>query len=484
MFIGLDLGTTNIKALLVAPDGGVRGRASAPVGLIHTPDGGVEQDVEEIWSATLDALSALGRSADLSGVRAVGVSSQGGALQVVDADYRPVGPTISWLDGRGAPYDEEFTAEVGADWLVEHIGHGRSGIGIGQVLRLRQKRPHLLRAPNRVAFVGDVVVSRLCGRAAHDGTSLSLGWLYNPGLGRADPEALDRLGLDEARLPDLLGVREPAGGLLGNVAEHAALPAGIPVSAAVHDQYAASLGAGVLHSGDVMFGAGTAWVLLAATDRLMPPVIPSALVCTHFVEGLYGQMLSLANGGSAFKWATDLLGIQKRTPAELDEVMETVPPGCDGLRFRPLLVKSGGAGLTAGTDARLTGLRLSHKAGHLLRATVEGLAMELGRYLCFLTGHGVPVTRLVMTGGAAASRVTPQVVSDVTGLPVVCTTETEISALGAAMLARGLVEQQAELMHIARTMAPGTRDVAPGPVGETYRKMFEVYTSFLPAAGT
>jgi len=480
MYCGLDLGTTNIKAVLVNDRGRLVASSSAPVGIVHAADGAVEQDIEEIWSATLAALKTLGGKKQSASVQAIGVSAQGGAMQIIGGDGKPIGPVISWLDGRGGPHNKKFNADPGRDWLIQHTGHARSNLSLGQLLRLRNQAPDLLAAPNRVGFVGDLIVARLSGRAAHDATSLSIAWLYSPKLGRTSDELLARLGLDADQLPDLLSVRTPAGGLLPEVARKTAMPAGVPVSAAIHDQYAAALGSGSIHLGDVMFGAGTAWVLLAATDRLMPPVIDAGFVCTHVVEGLFGQMLSMVNGGSAFTWATELLGLADRTGPQLDEIMQSAPPGSDGLLFRPTLTAGGGERLPADTKGCLAGIALSHRPAHVLRAVTEGLAAELTRYIGFFTAGGVEIRRLIMTGGAAASEVTPQIVADMTGLPLVCTTESEMSALGAAVVARGLVETGADLAAIAESAAPTGRTVTPGPNAPLCRRLFENYLAALP----
>ena len=479
MFLGLDLGTTSVKAVLVRSDGGIVARGSAPVRLFHVAGGGVEQEIEEIWSGTLATIGQIVAQADVSSVKAIGVSAQGGAMQIVNGAGRPVGRLISWLDGRGRKYDEEATRELGRRWFVHHTGHGQSNVAVGQLLRLRQESPDLLSPPNRIGFAGDLVVSRLCGRAAHDATSLSIAWLYNPSLRSADPELMRWLHIELGQLPALVSVQTPAGGLLEEVAGLTSLPAGIPVSPAVHDQYAAALGAGVIHAGDVMLGAGTAWVLLAVSMQLAKPVIDAALVCTHIVDGRYGQMLSMVNGGSALAWAGDLLGLAGKSCEEIDAMMEKAPPGSDGLMFWPFLAR-GGAGLPSGARGRLAGLQLSHKAEHILRAVVEGLAMELARYLRLLTEGGICVQRVVVTGGAAASRLTPQIISDVTGLALASTTESDMSALGAAMIARGIAEPDVDLTRISEKMVPPVRAFERGPNADFYRQLFDEYVASLP----
>src|ERR1041384_8227642 len=111
MYLGLDLGTTNVKALIVDQAGCALAHANCPVRLHHVADGGVEQDLDEIWRATLTALQQATRGVEPGSVRAVGVSSQGGAMQVLDARRQPVGRVISWLDKRGQPYADRLTLQ-------------------------------------------------------------------------------------------------------------------------------------------------------------------------------------------------------------------------------------------------------------------------------------------------------------------------------------------------------------------------------------
>lgn len=482
MLLGLDLGTTNVKVLVTDRAGKPLAQASSPVQLHHVGEGGVEQDIEEIEKATLAAIQQVAQLVDPSGIEAIGVSSQGGALQVLDAHGRPLGRVISWLDQRGRPFDTACTAELGREWFLRHINRGCSGLGIGQLLRLRQEQPELLRAPNRIGYVGDIVVSLLCGHAAQDGTSCSLAVLFNPELRSYDPDLLRRLGIQASQLPDLISPREVAGELRPEIAQSTGLRVGIPVSAAIHDQYASALGTGAVHAGTVMVGTGTAWVLLAVNDRLTTPVIDEAFVCNHVVEGSSGQILSLVNGGSAFSWGTSVLGLTEKRGDEIEALLESSPPGSAGLCFWPFLVSAGVSGLAPETKGRLSGLQLSHVSGDILRAVVEGLAFELNRYLGFLRNAGWPVERLVLGGGAGSSRVTSQILADVTGLPLACWSNGEASLLGAAILARGLLDTKTSLAELSDAMLPPARRVEPGANASFYREQFREYQRSLPLA--
>jgi sugar (pentulose or hexulose) kinase len=263
--------------------------------------------------------------------------------------------------------------------------------------------------------------------------------------------------------------------LLPEVARTLGLRPGIPVSPAIHDQYASALGSGVVHAGDILFGARTAWILLAVQDRLAEPVTDEAFVCHHVVEGLFGQIVSLRNGGSAFQWGLQLLGWEPLSRAEIDLRLQSAPAGCGGLVCRPLFGAFDVTGLPAGMRGGFEGLQLGHTPAHLLRAILEGLAFELHRHLGFLRQAGLPVQRLVMAGGAAKSEVTPQLIADVTGVPLTCLTEGEGSLRGALVLARSLLPDQGSLRALADEMAPGGRVVKPGADHGVYQEQFKKY---------
>jgi xylulokinase len=325
--------------------------------------------------------------------------------------------------------------------------------------------------------VGDVIVGRLCGRRAHDPTSLSIALLYNPWLKRSDPEILSILGVEDNQLPCLMPATTAAGVLGRTTARAVGLRAGIPVSPAVHDQYAASLGAAAIAEGDVNFGAGTAWVLLANAANLSPPATPEAFVCPHPVAGLFGQMLSLTNGGSAIHWAMNLLGNQCAKSTAVDRMLKAAPPGAEGLRFWPFLSNGPQVNGMGRLKGRLSGITLVHQPSHLIRAVVEGLSCELRRHLECLAGSGIRIQRLIMCGGATSGHETPRIIADVTRLPVRCVKNPNISALGGAMLARSLVEPDVQLDAIARQWAPPRRMVSPRKPPQAYRDLYQEYLS-------
>ena len=368
--------------------------------------------------------------------------------------------------------------ELGEDFFAQHVGCRSCMISPGQILRLRHEAPEIMAKAAGIGFVGDVIVARLCGRRAHDPTSLSIALLYNPLLGRADPDLLRRLGIEEEQLPELMPADLPAGKLRGEAAEVTGLPAGIPVSPAIHDQYAASLGVGAVREGDVSLGTGTAWAMIANGGRLGTPATRHAIVCPHPVRGLYGQLLSMVNGGSAIQWAARLTGTPL-SPQDVDRAIVAVGPASDGLVFWPHLAGVSGSQAAAQGGGRIAGITFAHGPNHLLRATVEGLACELARHLQMLAHRDQPVRRLVLSGGASSSSVTPQIIADVTGRPVASVTEPAVSAFGAAILGRAMVEGDLSLARLAEQLALVSREFAPGEDRAVYRDLLERYVKGL-----
>jgi sugar (pentulose or hexulose) kinase len=139
LLLGIDPGTTYVEALISEMEGKIVSAASAPVPIRFTQAGGVEQDIEEIWGAAVAAVSGAASRVDAGRVRAIGVSSQGGAIQILEPSGRPVGPVTSWQDPRGARWDNALAAKLGKDWSVNHAGVARSGGAVGQLLGLRDQ---------------------------------------------------------------------------------------------------------------------------------------------------------------------------------------------------------------------------------------------------------------------------------------------------------------------------------------------------------
>jgi sugar (pentulose or hexulose) kinase len=174
----------------------------------------------------------------------------------------------------------------------------------------------------------------------------------------------------------------------------------------------------------------------------------------------------------------DLTG-QSVASSQLENCLASIPPGSDGLICLPFFQATPPAGMNPGCRGAVLGLQSYHTPAHVVRATVEGLVFELNRHLGFLRGGGAHPSRIVICGGAASGTLVPQMVSDVTGLPVACAGECESSTLGAAMVARKLVEEACSWQELVAAMVPPPRFYAPGPQRNIHQEGFQRFLDCL-----
>lgn len=466
MYVGVDLGTTNIKVLITDEDGRVVARASEEVNIKYLDGGVVHQDMSDICCKSITAIKNAVQQVDAKSIKAVGVSSQGGALQILDSEEKPYGAVISWLDNSADEYNRRLTDELGGEWFAGHTGHPKSIITPGQLLKLQEEN----RLPDnyKIGYVGDMIIRLLTGVRAHDHTSCSLAMLYNPYLEEVDRELLEKLGISENQLPRLMEPYKQAGTVTAEAEAETNLPGGVPVSAAVHDQYAAAIGCGAVNAGDIMLGAGTAWVLLAVSEEPGRNLTEYTFICNHVVEGLYGEIISLLNGGSAVRWALKLAGMEDIEAGVLEDILRKTPAGCDGVIFSPRLAGEG-------SEGRIAGLKLSHGPEYIIRAVIEGLAMEVNIRMQMLGDKCFKPAKLLMAGQAAMSETTPQIIADITGIEVRTITESAVSAMGASIIARNLLVEGNRLGQLAEKFSPETKTYKPGKDEKLYNSIFKKY---------
>jgi xylulokinase len=440
VLIGLDVGTTAAKAGAFDRDGAPLASASVAYGL-HTPQPGwVEQDPEDLWQGAVTVLRAVAAQLGPGDrVLALAQSSQGGTTIPLDAAGRPVCRAVSWMDQRTAAQAEATAAEVGAEFIRRTTGWDLGPILPLQHIRwLRDNRPDLFARTHAYAFVNDFIAARLTGARAMNPTDAGITQLYAIAAGDWDPRLLELAGIRREQLAPIRRAGAPVGALRADAAALTGLPAGLLVANGAHDQYCAAVGAGVLRPGALLLSCGTAWVLLAALDSPDAGFRGGMAVGPHVQAGLWGGIRSQGGLGASMEWLLRIVcgaaaGAERAAQyAELDAAAHRAPPGAGGLLCYPL---SGGNAAYGAAHGGFRGLTLGHDRGDLARAVMEGAACELRWALEDMRAAGTAVTELRMVGGAARSPVWPQIVADVTGLPVTLPALPDAACTGAAILA-------------------------------------------------
>lgn len=435
--VGLDLGTTNAKALLCDASGRALHVASRRMPVRELDGGRAEYDPEALWETALAVLrEALGAAPDRRAVRAVAATSVGEAGVPCAEDGQPLYPVIAWFDPRGGPQAEALAARIGDRALYEITG--LPGLPIHTVHKLawlRDSEPDAFRRLRRWYFVADYVLWRLCGAWVTDASLASRSRMYDIRRGRWSPEVLDAAGIPPAVLPPVVPAGSPAGRLRPDVARALGAAPDLLVAVGGHDHICASLAAGVTEPGDILDSMGTAEAMLAAADAPPPPDLTSAAgfaVGRHVVPDRFYLLGGITMSGGAVEWIAHLVGMP------LPDLMGRagrVSAGAEGLCFLPHLRGSLSPVVDRFSMGAFLGVRDVHGPGHFARAVLEGLACEAkanGDALERIAGRaGV----MRVTGGGARNALWLEIKAAVLNRPLEVLATAECAALGAALLA-------------------------------------------------
>jgi xylulokinase len=442
--VGIDVGTTAVKALAIDEAGAVVGRAIASYPLSTPRPGWAEQEPEDWWRAAQQALDELRvRPA------AIGLTGQMHGLVALDSADRVIRPAILWNDGRTQRQCAAIEATVGLDRLIALTGNrALAGFTAPKLLWLRDNEPDAFARIRSVLLPKDYVRLRLTGEKATDVSDASGTLLFDVGARAWSEPLLEALELDAAILPPALESPEVTG-------SHD----GVPVVAGGGDQAAGAVGVGVtVPGGPLSVALGTSGVVFAALPEFAADREARVHAFCHAVPAMWHAMGVMLNAGGALRWLRDATG-----GAAYDELMaeaERWEPGAEGLTFLPYL--AGERTPHADPDARgaFAGLSLRHDRGALARAVIEGVAFGLRDSLDLLRELGVDARVARASGGGAASDLFLRVVASALELPVERVAVDEGAAYGAALLAGvgagafASVEEAAGLARPTATIEP------------------------------
>jgi xylulokinase len=488
--LGLDLGTSAAKAVLVDAAGQVRAGASATYPILEPQPGWAEQDPAAWWDATCRAVRALRAEPDgailLSSLRGIGLSGQMHGTVVLDRAGQPLRPAIIWADARSAAEAAALTAEFGRDGLAVRLGGPIApGFMAATLAWLRDHEPRTWSAMASCVLPKDALRLRLTGGAplteASDASSTLL-----LDLQRRDwsGEALARLGLRRGVLPPVREAPDVVGVLSDEAAGALGLPAGVPVIAGGSDQGMAAVGAGVVDPGDLLVSVSTGGQLVAPLDRPLVDPLLRALTLCHVVPGRAFCLAATLSAGLALRWLREnVLGAPPDAAFEaLLAGAAALDAGADGLLFLPYLLGERSPHLDPQARGVFCGLALRHGQAHLLRAVLEGVAYSLRDVLDVLLAVGVRPERIVVAGGGMRLPLWRQILAGVLGRPLLPLAQADQSALGAALVAgvsTGVFPDLASACRLAVAYEP---PVVPDPSAvASYERPFSLYRQLYPA---
>ena len=419
--VGLDVGTSAVKAIAIAPDGTVLARAEAGYPLSTPRPGWSEQDPELWWGAAALAQEQLG----VPDVAGIGLSGQMHGLVALDEADRVIRPALLWNDQRTAAQCAAIEERVGRERLIALTGNrALTGFTAPKLLWLRDEEPDSYARIARVMLPKDLVRLRLTGEHATDVTDASGTLLFDVARREWSDAVLDALDLPAAFLPPALESSAVSG--------HT--PGGVPVAAGAGDQAAGALGVGVVAAGGAAsIVLGTSGVVFGALPAFAADSRGRVQAACHAVPATWHVMGVMLSAAGSLQWLRDTIAPGVPFDVLVAEAAAW-PPGAEGLLFLPYL--AGERAPHADPDARgaFTGLALRHDRGALVRAVLEGVAHGLREILDLLRELGVRPELGRVSGGGARSDLWLEILASVLDLPLERTAVEEGAAYGAALL--------------------------------------------------
>jgi xylulokinase len=441
-FMGLDIGTSGVKAILIDERGRLKASVTLPLKLATPKPGWAEQHPDDWWKTTLAAIKQVVKRSKLrpAQIGAIGLSGQMHSSVFLDRAGQVIRPALLWCDGRTTSECREITATVGEDRLRQWVSNpALEGFTLPKVLWLRAHEPAAFRRLDKVVLAKDFVRYRLTGELACEPSDASGSLMYDTARRCWSGEIMQAVGLPLSLLANLGGSAEVLGRVTPGAARLSGLAAGTPVVGGGADNACGAVGVGAVTPGEAVASWGTSGTVLAPTAA--PKVDPGMRAHTfcHAVADTWYVMGVMLSAGGAFGWyKRELARELARKPGAsllLNQEADAVPIGADGLTFLPYLQGERTPHRNASARGAFVGLSLAHTRAHLSRAVLEGVCFGMRDSVSILQELGLPLTRILVTGGGAQSPFVRKLQAAVYGLPVVRVNREEGPAFGAALLA-------------------------------------------------
>lgn len=493
LLLGIDIGTTGSKAVLVEPGGTLIGSATEEYPMFTPRPLWAEQSPADWWEATKGSIRRVLSESSTSGgaVGGVGLTGQMHGLVLLDERGEVLRPCIMWNDQRTGPQCAAITEALGPQRVLDLIANPiLPGFTAPKIVWVREHEPEVYGRIAHVLLPKDYARFKLTGEYATEVSDASGTALLDVRSRDWSQLMLDALEIPGAWLPPVYESPEVSAQISSEAAEATGLRAGTPVVGGGGDQAAQAIGSGIVQEGIVSVTLGTSGVVFAATETFGVEPQGRLHAFCHAVPGMWHLMGVMLSAAGSFRWYRDTLGqweSDRATELRVDPYSYLtndatfVPPGSEGLLFLPYL--TGERTPHPDPDARgvYFGLTLRHTKAHLTRATLEGVTYGLRDSLELLRAMGLEIQQVRASGGGARSPFWLQLLADVFDSEIVQTNVTEGAAFGAALLAGVGTGTYADVNDAcARTVQVGNT-LEPGAATAVYDDYYTIYRDLYPA---
>jgi xylulokinase len=445
--LGIDVGTTGAKVLVIDERGEVVARSFRSYPLLTPKPNWAEQDPEEWWGAVVGCLrDVLGKGVRAEGISAIGLTGQMHGAVALGRDNGVLRPCILWCDQRTAPQCEEIMGRFGRRRFLDLTCNiALPGFTAPKVLWIRENEPEIYRAMAKVLLPKDYIRFRLTGVFATEVSDASGTALFDVRKRRWSDEVLSEMEIARDLMPDVFESTFVSGEITGEAASSTGLRRGTPVVGGGGDQAAGAVGNGIVRAGLVSCTIGTSGVVFASCDE--PLVDQGARLHSfcHAIPGKWHVMGVMLSAGGSLRWFRDNLGDAEVSMGRergldpyfilADEMAPQAEPGCEGLLFLPYLMGERTPYPNPNAKGVFFGLTLRHRKVDLIRSILEGVAYGMRDSLELVKALGIGIGQVRASGGGARSTLWRQIQADIYNTELVTVSVDEGPAFGAALIA-------------------------------------------------
>ena len=480
-FIGVDLGTSACKFLLMDEKGEILNITSRSYDVEYPRPGWSQQDPADWWRAVREGVPELLAGFDASQVAGIGCGGQMHGLVALDEKDQVIRPAILWNDGRTAEQVRYLNEEVGTARLLELTGNiAYAGFTAPKLLWMRQEEPELFSRIAHVLLPKDYLNHLLTGAYATDVSDASGTLLFDVARRTWSDEMLALCGLAATQMPRVYESYEPIGTLRPEVAEELGLPSGVVVAAGAGDNAAAAVGTGAVGAGTMNISLGTSGTVFIPTAGFAAGVGDRIHSFCH-ADGAWHLMGCILSAASCNAWwVNDVLGTDDMAAEQTGIDAASAP--ADLPYFLPYLMGERTPLNDVNARGAFVGMSMSTSRADLTRAVLEGVAFAVRDSVEIARSLGVDVASSTVCGGGAKSRLWLQMLADILGIELVLPTTEQGPGYGGAMLASVAAGAYGSTGECARELVSVRERIAPNAAlaGE-YERRYQIWRGLYPA---
>ena len=490
-FIGIDVGTSSVKALLVDESGVVVKKATPEYDFSTPKSLWAEANPSDWWEATQNAIKTLLVNVDSSQIGGIGLTGQMHGMVVLDKGGNVLRPCIMWNDQRSHVECNEITNRIGREKILEITGNPvLPGFTAPKILWTQKNEPEVFSAIKKILLPKDYIRFKLTGEFFSDVSDASGTSLLDIEKRSWAKEIFQAMEWPLSWMPEVTESTEASSKISEESAQLTGLQAGTPVVAGGGDCAAQAVGSGIVEEGKISVTLGTSGVVFAQSDSYKVEPNGKLHAFCHAVPGKWHLMGVMLSAAGSFQWYKNEFGQDEQRIEDeggpnayelLTDGASEIKAGSEGLFFLPYLSGERTPHPDPYAKGCFIGMSLRHTKKHLTRSVLEGVSYGLNDSLSLMKGLGINPNETILTGGGAQSVLWKQMLADIFSTECSLVNAVEGAAYGAAILASVGVGRYSSVPEACNSWIQKTESIKPGPEQDIYRKYYPVFQSLYPS---